>query len=97
MPNLVGKLADPVTDLFACVNLERAKADAVDHCLSFAHSETRIGPEARALAEFFRLTTNAGTQYDISGPSGPETTIKTQFPPAGVAVPATATVQITTG
>lgn len=97
MPDLVGRLADPVTDLFACVNLERAQADAVDHCLSFTQAEARIGPEARALAEFFRLTTTAGTTYDVNDPSGSGSTIKAQFPPVGVAVTPGATVRIDIG
>ncbi|MGC0334160.1 hypothetical protein RKD23_007150 [Streptomyces sp. SAI-170] len=85
MPSLVGQLAEPVTRLLACVNLE-----SVDHCLEFLKSNgvlDAIGIDPRALGEFFFVVLRSGVKPEIQGDQGrPGARIVSQFPAPGVLV-----------
>lgn len=84
MPNLVGRLTGPVLDLLSCTQLESA-----DHCLDFVGPDTQnaIGPDARALADFFVEVFRHGVRFEPAGdPSRPGSRIRSQTPAPGVPV-----------
>ncbi|RWP61168.1 hypothetical protein [Mesorhizobium sp.] len=89
MPNFVGRPADPVISLLACINME-----GIDHCLSFLGPMLDVlGEEKRLFADFFFTVLRSGTQIDVRGDSSVSGSIvRSQFPPAGVEVPSTATM-----
>jgi hypothetical protein len=83
MPNFVGRLAQPVVNLMACVQLEN-----VDHCLSFLGSSIEaIGLDKRSLGDFFFETLRSGVQPNISGDvNRPGARIVAQSPSPGTPV-----------
>jgi len=84
MPNLVGRLTTPVLNLMSCTQLESA-----DHCVNFVGPNTlnAIGPDAKALADFFVEVFRHGAKFEwVGDPNRSASRIRSQTPDAGVPV-----------